>query len=507
MAKSKSGGTRSMLRGRVGSDVYSVGRDAKGKRQQVVRSLAETVANPQTVNQMRGRMIMSTIMQAQSALKPIIDHSFDNVSGVQPNLSEFISRNYAKIKADVAANPAGSNTFGLVMYNEKGAKKGAYIISDGQAAVPAALTINKTTGVITIDLGAEQMTMGGLKAALGLGAEEYFTLVGLDDLGGAEYERFHINQSLADDTAIAAGNLDQIFNVEGNAIATLAISGNTITITLAAIAGCCAFIVTRKTNSGFAHSKATLGSAINFDYTADVALPSYPVGENKFLNGGSQSFSPAPSPSPSPTPTPTEQKTLTYSFASGITSGSVRAGGASINSGASVEVGASCSVSGVVAESGYHMEARLNGNAISLTKNGTTYSGTFDMPNANSTLTMTKVADSPGPEPTPSGRELLIDGGEVTIGNTHDGNLRGDSPGVLTLPANDAYIGKSLVLNDGTGVTAILVGTLTQGTNNFTITLQEKTMAKANKISVGTDADGEWIQSDILCSLMWLDDD
>lgn len=496
-----------MLRGRVGSDVYSVGRDAKGKRQQVVRSLAETVANPQTVNQMRGRMIMSTIMQAQSALKPIIDHSFDNVSGVQPNLSEFISRNYAKIKADVAANPAGSNTFGLVMYNEKGAKKGAYIISDGQAAVPAALTINKTTGVITIDLGSEALTMGGLKAALGLGAEEYFTLVGLDDLGGAEYERFHINQSLADDTAIAAGNLDQIFNVEGNAIATLAISGNTITITLAAIAGCCAFIVTRKTISGFAHSKATLGSAINFDYTADVALPSYPVGENKFLNGGSQSFSPAPSPSPSPTPTPTEQKTLTYSFASGITSGSVRAGGASINSGASVEVGASCSVSGMVAESGYHMEARLNGNAISLTKNGTTYSGTFDMPNANSTLTMTKVADSPSPEPTPSGRDLHIDGEEVQFGGSHEGNTRTDADGVLTLPANDAYIGKMLVLNGGTGVTHTLVESLVQGANNFTIERAWKNQANTDKLSVGEDSYGDWQQTAVLCSFTWLDDD
>ena len=93
MAKSKSGGTRSMIRGRVGSDVYSIGKNANGKKQQIVRSLAETVANPQTIAQMRGRMIMSTVMQAQSALKPIIDHSFDNVVGVQPNLSEFIKRN------------------------------------------------------------------------------------------------------------------------------------------------------------------------------------------------------------------------------------------------------------------------------------------------------------------------------------------------------------------------------------------------------------------------------
>ena len=41
MAKSKNGGTRSFIRGRIGSDVYSVGKVGKGARQPVVRSLAE----------------------------------------------------------------------------------------------------------------------------------------------------------------------------------------------------------------------------------------------------------------------------------------------------------------------------------------------------------------------------------------------------------------------------------------------------------------------------------
>ena len=63
MAKSKSGGTRSLIRGRVGSDVYSIGKDGKGQRQQVVRSLAETVANPRSQSQMFNRMVMSTVMQ------------------------------------------------------------------------------------------------------------------------------------------------------------------------------------------------------------------------------------------------------------------------------------------------------------------------------------------------------------------------------------------------------------------------------------------------------------
>lgn len=299
MAKSKSGGTRSYIRGRVGSDVYSIGKNAKGKKQQVVRSLAETVANPQTIAQMRGRMIMSTIMQAQSALKPIIDHSFDNVVGVQPNLSEFIRRNYALIKADVAANPSSGNVFGLNAYQEKGAKQGAYIISDGKAVIPAALTIDKAAGVITIALSADTMTMAGLKAALNYGNEDFLTIVGIDLAGAAEYCRYHINQSLADSTAISSSNINDVFETEGNATPVVAVAGNAITITLAAIAGSCAFIVTRKVSDGFIHSKATLGAGTDLSWNADTALPTYPVGENKFLNGGDQSFSPAPAPVPS----------------------------------------------------------------------------------------------------------------------------------------------------------------------------------------------------------------
>lgn len=304
MAKSKSGGTRSFIRGRVGADVYSIGKDAKGTKQQVVRSLAETVANPQTQNQMRGRMIMSTVMQAVAALKPIIDHSFDNVSGRQPNISEFISRNYALVKADVAANPSSNNAFGLNKYQEKGVKRGAYIIADGDAAVPAALVLTKASGLIAITMASDAVTIAGLKSALGMTSEEYFTLVGITAAGAANYERFRINPTLADDTAISSSNIGNVFAVEGNAAAAVSLSGNVINITLASVANCCAVIISKKTTSGYIHNEAILGDAVGNDFNADAALPTYPVGAQDYLNGGdiygqSESFNPAPSPSPS----------------------------------------------------------------------------------------------------------------------------------------------------------------------------------------------------------------
>lgn len=286
MAKSKSGGTRTYLRGRVGSDVYSIGKDASGKKQQVVRSLAETVANPQTLAQMRGRMIMSTISQASAGLRVIIDHSFDGVSGIQANLSEFTKRNYALIKADVAAHPASDNVFGLSQYGEKGIKQGAYVISDGKAIVPAALVLNAGTGKVTITLVAGSTKVSDLKSLLGLTSEEYFTLVGISATAGAVYCRARISADIDATTEITAENVAGIFKLEGNKKFAVAFADNAITLTLADAAGNCGVIVSRKGNSGFYHSSCVLSDPTAPAWTADVALATYPVGNEMYLNGG-----------------------------------------------------------------------------------------------------------------------------------------------------------------------------------------------------------------------------
>ena len=373
-----------MIRGRVGSDVYSIGKNANGKKQQIVRSLAETVANPQTIAQMRGRMIMSTVMQAQSALKPIIDHSFDNVVGVQPNLSEFIKRNYALVKADVAANPSSNNVFGLNAYQEKGAKQGAYVISEGKATVPAAVTLTKASGIMVIALTSGTMTMAGLKAALSFGAEDYLTLVGIDANGAAEYARLHINQALADDTVISASNIASVFEVGGNVSPTIAVDGNDIKVTIAAIANCCTFIVTRKQNDGFIHSKATLGAGTGLSWNADAALPTYPIGENKFLNGGDQSFNPAP------TPTPPSAPKLTISVGSNYQNASVTVDGTEIESGEEVAGGSTIHVAAQY--NGFNVDPiiQIGETKVNLVYTDAKWQGDITMPNEDATLLLTE---------------------------------------------------------------------------------------------------------------------
>ena len=450
MAKSKSGGTRSFLRGRVGADVYSIGKNAKGAKQQVVRSLAETVANPQTQNQMRGRMIMSTVMQAVAALKPIIDHSFDNVSGRQPNISEFITRNYALVKADVAANPSSNNAFGLNMYQEKGVKRGAYIIADGNAIIPAALVLTKATGVIAITMPSDAITIAGLKAALGMTSEEYFTLVGITSNGAANYERFRVNPTLADDTAISTSNIGDVFAVEGNAAAAVALSGNVINITLGSVANCCAVIVSKKTTSGYIHNEAILGDATGIDYNADAALPTYPVGAQDYLNGGdiygqSESFNPAPSPSPSVS-APVINGTTPFTTSTSVTM--------SAASGAQIRYttdGSIPNASSTLYSSAITLSATTTVKAIAI-KNGVSSSVTTklftksEQPVGDLTITVDGVAKN-------LGDEINIDQ-KATI--------------VINVPSGSALIGKNLGYS---GVNEAMPAdvTLTAGENTITL--------------------------------------
>lgn len=286
MAKSKNGGTRAYIRGRIGSDVYSVGKNSKGEKQQVVRSLAETVANPRSSSQMFGRMVMSTVMQAVSALKPIIDHSFDGLPVGQPSISEFIRRNYALVKADAIANPSSGNSFGLVKYQEKGVRGGKYIVSNGSAVLPAAVAGNSVGFVINLTAGT--MTVGGLKAALGLSKAGYLTWLAILANKKVIYGRLHLTTTLADTTAITSENVASLFTIEANDTFEVSATATAISFEYAGTGAPSNYgtIVSEKVDGAWVHNTCVLAGETDPSYNADAALPTYPVGTEQFLNGG-----------------------------------------------------------------------------------------------------------------------------------------------------------------------------------------------------------------------------
>ena len=289
MAKSKSGGTRSYIRGKIGADVYSIGKNGKGDKQQVVRSLAEVVSNPQTEAQMKGRMIMSTIMQMESVLAPIIDHSFDGLPAGQPNLSRFISLNYALLKADVAAHFSSSNTFALNKYQEKGAKAGRYKVSEGSVFVPEYFVLDTANACpyVKIGIGTSDPTIQTLLDNTGLNLGDYFTVFGVDTDGKLQFVRASIKSDLNPATAITSENVATLFDIESSETPTVRLATGNIEIFVANEVTCSALILSKKEGSAWKHNDAQMVTMDDtLSQTAAVALPTYPQGSSRFLNGG-----------------------------------------------------------------------------------------------------------------------------------------------------------------------------------------------------------------------------
>lgn len=289
MAKSKSGGTRSYIRGKIGADVYSIGKNGKGDKQQVVRSLAEVVSNPQTDAQMRGRMYMSTVMQTLSILSPIIDHSFDDVPNGQPSLSEFIRLNYQLVKADAIAHPSSGNSFGFNKYQEKGSKFGAYQISKGSVIPGPSAGLYLTQGYPNLEISIPESnpTVQDLLDACGLALGDYMTVVALGHGLDLQFFRAKIKEGLDATTVISGSNVGSLFETEGTDTVQVDFSTGKINIYIEVQIVSSGLIFSKKEGSAWKHNTATMKNITSPSLqTATTAFATYPQGSSRFLNGG-----------------------------------------------------------------------------------------------------------------------------------------------------------------------------------------------------------------------------
>lgn len=294
MAKSTTGGTRAFIRGRVGSEVYCVGKDGKGTTQQVVRSIADIVSNPRTMEQQKGRMIMSTIMQAVSAMRFVIDHSFDALPSGQPCISEFISRNYALVKADVTDHPSSDNVFGLNPYQGKGIRPGPYVMSDGEAVKPTSFQVGlkSSSGRLYLRLGWKKMdpTFADLKSLLSLADGEFFTMLGIDPIVGFQYARCSWVEPEDLTVVLTNANFLSALNVESNFQISMRkyVSGSFTYFYFEGLTidGSVGVIFTKNGTDGSIHSPCTLRAKSGYDLTFEEAIATYPMGKDNFINGG-----------------------------------------------------------------------------------------------------------------------------------------------------------------------------------------------------------------------------
>lgn len=159
-------------RGKVGDLVFS-----RANGQQIVRSRAAVVKNPQTESQMVQRIILNTVAQAYSRMRAITDHSFEGVQAGQKTMSLFLRKNIDSLRSIIAKEIADGGDFDGVWaftpIGDNGYAPNAYIISQGSLpAVPVAVD-SATKGSIAL----AENTYQGVLDAFGLQRGDQLTFV------------------------------------------------------------------------------------------------------------------------------------------------------------------------------------------------------------------------------------------------------------------------------------------------------------------------------------------
>lgn len=349
-----------MIRGRVGADVYQLGRTGAGSKQQIVRSMPEEVANPQSLTQMEQRMVLGTVAAAFKLLKPVINHSFDGVTPGIASISAFRKMNFPFVR-DFYLNGADDGyQFSLNEWKERAALCGAYVVASGakrfNTMVGGGWKIEPGTSDVFLELSVSvpvkdnKIYLSDFKQAWQVGQDGIVTVVGIVATGAHSsrlgYYQLKFKSGLADDTVLATfpnsgyepttkASVSDIFDVDANLNPVISMycmrDEDTQLANIGpkleglqdtdAQGGAYALIGAWKTAKGYAHNYArldcTLTGSAHYRDNSKV-IDTYPRGKSAFLDGGDEyphvePINPEP-PTPVVNPELTELRTGGSSF-------------------------------------------------------------------------------------------------------------------------------------------------------------------------------------------------
>lgn len=135
MARSRTGGTKSLLSGKLGDVIYQITRNADGSFRQSMQANPESRVNNNTEEQARARLTMATIERAMFTFAPIMGSGFEGVDAGTNNVSKFSEVNYNFFKSAIenawVNNIQHNVKLDLPTKGYKFAKDGEFIISQG----------------------------------------------------------------------------------------------------------------------------------------------------------------------------------------------------------------------------------------------------------------------------------------------------------------------------------------------------------------------------------------
>ena len=279
-----------LRRGSTKSHTYSV---MDGK--QITKDRVEGGKDPRTLAQMSQRCMVATVGTAYSAMKSICDHSFEEKTAGLQCMREFMSTNLKQIQI---SKEYDNGLFGFNKYQQSGLVPGSYVISDG--SLPDAL----------VDAEIDSIDVDNKKVTLSLVLTDNGTIAEVADAMGCKFFgdicTVAVMYPKADGSygfgavrftyKSGTGVLDSFaVAVTGDAVnATPSFTTNTLKVVVRMSSGLAteasvtntymAAITSRKVNGNWRRSKA------QFDVTDAVptfaqAISTYPVGQERFLNG------------------------------------------------------------------------------------------------------------------------------------------------------------------------------------------------------------------------------
>ena len=284
-----------LRRGSTKSHTFSV---VNGK--QITKDRVEGGKDPRTLPQMTQRCLVATIGTAYSATKCICDHSFEGKSAGMPCMREFMSSNLKQIQI---SKEYDNGFFGFNNYKDSTFKAGSYIISKG--SLPAALVDAVIDGVdvtgkkVTLTLvSATNGTIAGVTEAMGCKyfgdmctvAVMYQKAFGGYGFGAVRFT-YKSGETVLESFSIAViGDIagatpsftDNTLKVEVRMAYDLA-EGTTVNNTYMTA------ITSRKVNGSWLRSSAQFVVA-DATPTFAAAISTYPVGQERFLNGSDVDF-------------------------------------------------------------------------------------------------------------------------------------------------------------------------------------------------------------------------
>lgn len=137
MARSRLGGSRRKLHGKVGSTVYQVSRDADGRYQQVAYALPEDRELSLTPALAQQRMFMSMVMRHMNLLRPFMAAAFEGIPEGTLSVQEFTRVNVEWLKAHYADTGDFKMKIYFPLYGENLALPFPAIITSGTFKVSA----------------------------------------------------------------------------------------------------------------------------------------------------------------------------------------------------------------------------------------------------------------------------------------------------------------------------------------------------------------------------------